>query len=49
MEIAKKKIKEDPVKHTPKLGELLMDIYTQVYSLYESERNFKSALKIVDE
>lgn len=26
-----------------------MDIYTQVYSILESERNFKDALTVVDE
>jgi hypothetical protein len=40
---------ENLEKHKEKLGELIMDIYTQVYSIYESEKNFKDALKIVDE
>jgi hypothetical protein len=42
-------LSENLEKHREKLGELLLDIYTQIYSLLESERNFTEALKVVDD
>ena len=47
--IARKHLKENPEKHRAKLGDLLMDIYTQLYSILESEKDFDGAIKVVDE
>ena len=40
-------IRADPVKHKGKLGDALMDIYAQVYSILETEKKFEEAKAVV--